>query len=570
VLAGAALELVPPLVTRRVVDDHILVGQAQGLLVLALLYLGAIALVQAMSFITDYLTAIVAQRALHRLRMRLFAHLQRLPLGYFDRTPLGDVISRCTADMETVGTLFSSGATGGAGSSGATVLTDLVRLVTVSAAMFVLSPILFGVTMVIVLPLVFITRQFQVRVRVAERANRLAVGLQNTHLQETLNGVEVIRALGREAAFVARFRRALHQGLTAFNRATVYSATYIPLVNILAALATAVVLWVVAADVLTSLGITLGTLTAFVLLFQRFVLPITTLGNEWQTVQAALSGLERIFQVLVLSPEDAPAAPPSRDGRRAAVPIEMRNVVFGYLPDAPVLKEVSVSVRSGEHVALVGRTGAGKSSTVHLLGGLYAPWSGSVRVSGVDPRLIPEDERRRIVGVVPQAVQLFSGTVYDNLTLGDGSVPEEDVKRAAIVSGADAFIRQLAQGYDTLLGKGVELSAGQRQLIALARALVWNPNVILLDEATSAIDSETEAAFRSSLRDLIAEQRCAVLTVAHRLSTAKEADRILVMDNGRIVEEGSPEELVRLGGRFAALLELEAAGWDWRINGYDV
>jgi ATP-binding cassette subfamily B multidrug efflux pump len=565
VLVGAALELVPPLVIRRVVDDHLSLGRPDGLLLLAALYLGAIALVQAMSFATDYLTAIIAQHALHRLRMRLFSYLQRLPLGYYDRTPMGDVISRCTADVETVGALFSSGGAGG--SSGATVMTDLVRLLTISIAMVALSPILFLITLAIILPLIFVTRYFQVRVRHAERANRLAVGLQNAHLQETLTGVAVIRALGREAAFVARFRRALHQGLMAFNRATVYAATYLPIVNILAALATAIVLWMGAADVLTSFGITLGTLIAFVLLFQRFVQPITNLGNEWQTVQAALSGLERIFQVLALSPEDVPATPQRQAGPLGGAAIEMQDVVFGYLPDVVVLRRISMAVQSGEHVALVGRTGAGKSSVLHLLGGLYAPWSGAVRVSGADPRLLSESQRRRVIGVVPQVVQLFSGTVYENLAMGDGSVPRDAVTRAAIIAGAGSFIKGLPQGFDTILGKGTQLSAGQHQLIALARALVWEPSVLLLDEATAAVDSATEAAFRSALRTYIAERRCAVLTVAHRLATAREANRVLVMDAGQIVEEGPPEELARLGGRFAALLELEAAGWNWQTDG---
>lgn len=567
VLLGAVLELVPPLVIRQVVDEHVSLGRSEGLLFLAGLYLGATVLVQAMSFVTDYVTAFVAQGALHKLRMRLFAHLQRLPLGYFDRTPLGDIISRCTADVDTVNTLFSSGGSGGGAAGGATVLTDLVRLVTISVAMVVLSPFLSLVAALVLLPIMFMTRYVQVRVREAERANRRAVGLQNTHLQETLSGVEVVRALGREAAFVARFRRALHQALAAFNRATIYAAPYIPVVNILAALAIAVVLWVGASDALTSLGVSLGTLTAFVLLFQRFVRPITTLGSEWQTVQTALSGLERIFQVLSLPPEEA--THPSQRGRRGdgVGAIEMRDIVFGYLPDRPVLRGPSITIRPAEQVALVGRTGAGKSTALHLLAGLYTPWSGTVRVSGIDPRLLSEEERRKLMGMVPQVVQLFSGTVHENLTLGDRGVPREAIKHAAVLVGADSFIQALPEGYDTLLGRGTQLSAGQRQLLALARALVWNPAVLLLDEATAALDSATEATFRDALRTATADRGSAVLTVAHRLSTAREADRVLVMESGQIVEEGSPNELVERGGRFAALLEMEAAGWDWQSDG---
>ena len=234
-----------------------------------------------------------------------------------------------------------------------------------------------------------------------------------------------------------------------------------------------------------------------------------------------------------------------------------------------MLRGVSLSVRAGEHVALVGRTGAGKSSIMHLVGGLYAPWSGTLRVAGHDPRALADDARRSVVATVPQQVQLFSGTVRENLTLFDRSVGNEAIERAAAIAGAADFIAGLPQGYDTPLsgsghGGGVQISSGQRQLLALARALAWNPAVLLLDEATAAIDSASDAALWEALRASQAARGLAVLTVAHRLATARAADRVIVMEAGQIVEQGPPEELVRRGGRFAALVELEAAGWDWR------
>jgi ATP-binding cassette subfamily B multidrug efflux pump len=315
------------------------------------------------------------------------------------------------------------------------------------------------------------------------------------------------------------------------------------------------------------LDLSLGTLTAFVLLLQRFAVPIMSLGNEWQTVQAALAGLERIFQVLML-PSEAPTPKRQRQPHdRDNAAIEMREVVFGYLPDRPVLRGVSLAAHPGEHIVLVGRTGAGKSSVLHLLGGLYTSWSGTVRVAGTDPTGLTDDQRRRTMGVVLQVVQLFRGTVLDNLTLGDRSVSRDAVQRAAAIAGADAFIQALPQGYDTLLGSGVQLSAGQRQLLALTRALVWDPAVLLLDEATAAVDSTSEAAFRAALSTAVLASGRTVLTVAHRLATAQDADRVLVMEAGQIVEGGPPEELIRRGGRFAALLELETAGWDWQTDG---
>jgi ATP-binding cassette subfamily B multidrug efflux pump len=438
--------------------------------------------------------------------------------------------------------------------------------------MVALSPPLSLVAALAAVPVGLVTRAFQVRVRDAERASRQAVGLQNTHLQEMLGGVEVIRALGSEATFIARFRAALRDGLAAYNRATVYSALYVPLMVILSALAMALVLWVGVAgqERLATLDISLGTLTAFALLLQRFFVPMMTLGNEWQTVQAALAGLERIFQVLALPSEAFAAASRGRPPCRSHAGIDMREVCFGYLPDRPVLHHVSLTVQPGEHVVLVGRTGAGKSSVLHLLGGLYQPWSGTVRVAGADPTVLTDDQRRRAMGVVLQVVQLFRGTVCDNLMLGDGAISREAVQRAAAIAGADAFIQALPQGYDTPLGSGIQLSAGQRQLLALARALVWDPVVLLLDEATAAVDSASEAAFQAALRPVVTGRHRAVLTVAHRLTTAQDADRVLVMEAGRIVEVGPPEELIRRGGRFAALLELEAAGWDWQSDGRSI
>lgn len=563
VIAAAGLELVPPLVIKWIIDEHLTVGKASGLLPLSVLYLAATATVEGAGFLYTYLTAVVAQGTLHRLRVQLFTHLQQLPLSFHDRTSLGDVISRCTADVETVDTLFSAGVT--------KVLGDLVRLATTATAMVLLSLPLALIAGLTVPPIVLVTHVFRVRVRDAERANRRAIGELNTQLQETIGGIEVIRAFCREAAFVQRFRRALRTALAAFNRATFYAAVYPPTMALLAAVTTALLLWAATRQVFTTWEVSLGTLTGFVLLFQRFFKPITALGDEWQTVQAAFSGLERILDVLAL-PGEEPAPKSDRAGasrHQESSPIALEQVVFGYLPAQPVLRDLSLVVQAGEHVALVGRTGAGKSSLLHLAGGLYAPWSGTVRVMGEDPRALDEEERRRVIGVVPQVVQLFSATVLENLTLGDAGVPMTTVHEAARVAGAHELIESLPQGYATALvgsgrGRGMHLSAGQRQLLALARALVWRPHVLLLDEATAAIDAASDAAFRAALRQWSHGRGGAVLSVAHRLSTAREADRVVVLDAGRIVEMGAPATLIRQGGRFAGLVELEAAGWEWQ------
>jgi ATP-binding cassette, subfamily B, multidrug efflux pump len=561
IVLGAGLDILPALILKHVIDQQLIPGTVDGLWLSAALYLAAIGGTQLLGFLSSYLTARTAQHALHALRVRLFSHLQRLPLSYYDRTPLGDTISRCTADVETIDTLFSSGVS--------SLVSDLVKLATVTIAMVTLSPRLVLMSAVVVLPLAWISNSFRKRIRAAERRSRVLMGQVNTHLQETLGGVEVIRAFGREPAFGLRFRRILSEALHASNETARYSTVYSPVMQCLMAALIATLLWSGVQPEFSTLHISLGTLTAFVLLFKKFFDPITALGEEWQTVQSALSGAERIFQVLELPAEE-------RSGTAAPVRlqdsgIEVSRMTFGYLEQRPVLREVSFEIRPGEHVAMVGRTGAGKSSILGLLSGLYAPWEGGVRIAGVDPRQVGDDRRRALVGMVPQQVQLFTGTIRENLTLGDASVPHEAVERAARIAGLDAFIRALRQGYETRIssgqGGGVQFSEGQRQLLSLARALVWDPGILLLDEATSAIDSASEAAFRAALEQETRTLRHAVLTVAHRLSTARQADRVIVMEGGRVAEIGTPDELVRRGGRFASLLELEAAGWDWHADG---
>ena len=559
VLAAAVVELVPPLVVRDIVDRHLTVGRPDGLPALALLYLLGIAAMQAMTFLYGYLAAAVAQGVLSDLRTRLFAHLQRLPASYFDRVPIGDVISRCTADVEMLDTVFSSGV--------ALLLANLVRLVTIAVAMVALSPELSLIAVLIAAPLVLVTRAVQVRVRQAERESRVAIGAVNTRLQEDLRGVEVIRAFGREPEFIAGFRQVLSRGLAAFNRSSFYSALYTPMTAILSAIAVAALLAAGTQQAFGATSISLGTLTAFLLLLQRFFQPITALGEEWQTVQGAMAGAERIFDTLAVSAPERTRL----DRVPSTWSVVLSDVDFGYAEGQPVLHGLSLRVKGGEHVALVGRTGAGKTSALHLIAGLYQPWAGRVLVAGHDPARLTEAERNRVLGVVPQVVLLFSGTVFDNLTLGDGSVAEDAVYEAATIAGADLFIRALPQGYRTLLsgsgsGQGVHLSAGQRQLVALARALVHRPAVVLLDEATAAIDNASDAAFRAALRERVLSRGATVVTVAHRLTTALDADRVIVLDKGRIVEEGAPAALIASQGRFAALLELEAAGWDWRSS----
>ncbi len=565
VLGAAALGLIPALIVRHVVDHNLTPHRTEGLAPAALLYLAASAVVAVLTAAYGYLAATVAQRSLAGLRTRLFSHLLQLPTGYHDRTPVGDSISRCTADIEAIDDLFSSAA--------ATLLGQTAQLVTVAVTMLILSPTLTVAAALFLPPVALLTKYLRRRIRDAERDTRHTIGQLNSQLQEDLSGVEVIRAFGRQTTFTDRFRLTLTDWLRATNRSTRYNAFYAPGLALLSALATALLLFLSGHNAFDTIGVSLGTLTAFILLFAQFITPLINLGDEWQSVQAALAGVERVFSVLTLPTDNqvrpAPAIPPrskddrdDREDQDGAAALEVEHITFGYAPGAPVLHEVSVAVHPGEHVAVVGRTGAGKTTLLALLAGLYTPWTGHVHVAGQDPRTLDDAERRAVLGFVPQTVQLFSGTVLDNLTLGDPTIPAEKARGAATLAGADRFIRALPDGYNTVLsdsgrGTGVQLSAGQRQLLALARALVTAPVVLLLDEATAVIDGASDAAFRAALHEHVLTAGTAVLTVAHRLATAREADRVLVMAGGRIVEQGPPGELLTSGGRFATLIALE-------------
>jgi ATP-binding cassette subfamily B protein len=558
IVASALAELVPPLVVGYVTNHNLVPHRTAGLFLAGVVYIAAIGIVALLTFMYSYLAAKVSQSAIAAVRARVFDHVMALPASYFDVTPVGDVISRSTADVETVDELFTDGIV--------TLVGQLVPVFTTAVAMVLLSPELSLVAAIALPPLVIITRYLQVRVRAAERATRVAIGGVNIELAEDVGAAETLRAFGREAHFVDRFRGSLQRTLRAQRASVKYNAYFAPVTGLLSSVVIAALIWVGAGHSLTRAGVSLGALVAFILLFQNFFAPIIALGDEWQAVQASIAGAERVFEVLDLEPEELPAEPGTTRSRSG---ISVRDLAYAYEEGRPALTGVTVMITPGEQVAVVGRTGAGKSTLVSLIGGLYTPLHGSVRVNGADPRTLSDEDRRKTIGVVPQNLQLFGGTVKENLTLFDSSIANDQIWRALTLTGMADLVQQLPSGLDTQLagegrGSGLALSAGQRQLLALARAVVTDPAVLLLDEATASIDGASDARFRAALRATALRRGCAVLTVAHRISTAQEADRVVVMEHGRIVEEGAPSVLIAKGGRFAALAELESAGWDWQ------
>lgn len=550
---GTLLELVHPFILRRVVDQHLKVGAAEGLGLLATLYALTFVAVQGVSFLQTYVATAVGQNALRDLRIRLFRRLGRLPISYFDRTPVGDTISRCTSDVDAVGMLFSSTLLG--------VFSELVRLGGIVAAMLALSPRLTLVALIAVPIVALVSRWFRRPMLAAERATRLRIGETNAQLQETLTGMEVIRAFQQEETFQSRFRRTQDGFLRAADRSGLYDSIFSPLIETLKALSIALLLWYgTRPEVFLSWSITLGTLAAFVQLLERFFGPITSLGQEYQTVQQAAAGVERIFEVLNLPVEQRPPAHPIPP-LLTAPDVKVSEVRFGYVPGQLVLKGIALRIEPGEHVAVVGQTGAGKSSLIHLVAGLYAPEAGTLRVGGVDPYSLAPEQRRRLVGVVPQQVHIFEGTVLDNLRLGEDGISTDEVWAALGLVNAGDLVRGLPDGLDTPMGaSGLRLSSGQCQLLALARALVRTPRLLLLDEATSSMDSETERLIREGLIRSSAGRT--TLTVAHRLASAQEADRVIVVEDGRVIEEGPPDDLASAGGWYAGVLELQQMGWE--------
>lgn len=561
IVASALAELVPPLVVGYVTNHNLVPHRTAGLFFAGIVYVAAIGVDALLTFAYSYLAARVSQSAIAAVRARLFNHVMALPASYFDVTPVGDVISRSTADVETVDELFTDGIV--------TLVGQLVPVIITAVAMVLLSPELSLVAAIALPPLVIITRYLQVRIRAAERATRVAIGDVNIELAEDVDAAETLQVFGRESHFVDRFRVSLQRTLRAQRSSVLYNAYFAPLTGLLSSAVIAALIWVGAGHSLVRAGVSLGTLVAFILLFQNFFAPIIALGDEWQAVQASIAGAERVFEVLDLHVEELPAVPGTT---KSGAGIQIRDVGYGYERGRPVLADVTLTITPGEQVAVVGRTGAGKSTLVSLIGGLYAPLQGSVLVDGADPRTLSDADRRNTIGVVPQNLQLFGGTVKENLALFDSSIADDQIWRALALTGMADLVQQLPSGLDTQLagegrGRGLVLSAGQRQLLALARAVVTDPAVLLLDEATASIDGASDARFRAALRATALRGGCAVLTVAHRISTAREADRVVVMERGRIVEEGAPSVLMASGGRFAALAELESAGWDWQDDG---
>jgi ATP-binding cassette subfamily B protein len=565
-LADAALQLVGPLLTRRVIDVALPARDMGMVRIATVVFVAALAAEFACSLGNTMLTNLLGQRVMRDLRVQLFAHLQRLPVAYFDRNPAGRLITRVTSDVEALNEMFTAGVVAGLG--------DLFTLIAITVMMLIVDWRLALAAMLVIPFVVLTSTLFRAGVRDSYRVIRVRLAKINAFLQERLAGMRIVQLFGRERAEAERFDDLNRSHLDAHLRSIRVYALYFPAIELLTTVALASLL-VTGARRMGVTALTIGTLAAFLQLVRRFFQPLQDLSEKYNILQGAMAASERIFALL-----DTPASPAAaraddlvrpRGGvtRMKAVSIEFDDVWFAYESGASaeaaaesaaeaawVLRGVSFAVHPGRTLAVVGQTGAGKTTIISLLMRFYEPTRGRILLNGADIRDMPVDVLRAAIGYVQQDIFLFAGDVASNIRLGH-ALSDEAVARASARVGADRVIARLPGGLQYQLGeRGASVSVGERQLLSFARAIAADPALFLLDEATSAVDSEIEAAIQRALRELMRGRTS--IAVAHRLSTIRAADEILVLHHGRIVERGSHPDLLARHGVYERLYLLQA------------
>jgi ATP-binding cassette subfamily B multidrug efflux pump len=549
-MVEGALQLVPPLITRHVIDVAIPAGDAALVRLSALLLVVALVTQVSAAYLETVLTGILGQRIMHDLRRQLFAHLQRLPVPFFDRNPVGRVVTRVTSDVESLNELFTSGVVAGLG--------DLFTLLAITGLMVMVDWRMAIAAYLVVPGILYVSRWFRLRVRTEYREIRARIARINAFLQERIAGMRVVQLFGREGHESERFAALDKAHLDAHLRSVTVYAMYFPIIEILTSVALASLV-VAAAPRVEGGTLTVGTVAAFIQLARRFYQPLQDLSDKYNTLQQAMASSERIFTLLDTPVGEGTGTVTDVAPRHAAtrgVTVEFEDVWFAYSEPTWVLRGVSFKVGPGETLALVGHTGAGKTTVISLLLRFYEPQRGRILLDGRDIRSMPVEELRRVVGYVQQDIFLFAGDVAGNIRLG-APLSDAEVQAAAARVGADRVIQRLPDGYAHQLGeRGASVSVGERQLLSFARAIAADPALLLLDEATSAVDSEVEAEIQRGLATLM--QGRTTIAVAHRLSTITGATEILVMHHGEVRERGTHRALLARSGLYARLFRLQA------------
>jgi ATP-binding cassette subfamily B protein len=546
-VVGTAASLAPAPLAKLAIDDGITAGNERTLTLVVIAFLVAAGVVWAGTYAQTYLVEWVGQRALADLRIAIFDHLQQMPIGFYERRPAGVLISRMTNDIEALDDLVTD--------SVVTLFQASLTLIGTLVILVVLDVKLALLTFTVVPVIVLASLAFRVASADAYRRTRETIGQITGNLQETLAGIRVVRAFGQEPRHIRRFA-GLNEANRAANMTTVYlNAAYFPAIEMVSAVATVAILIYGGYQAIDG-AITIGVIVAFIAALGNFFAPITQLSQLYTTYQSGMAALDKIFELLDVQPDLVEASDAIELGRIRGE-IRFEDVSFAYATDRPeqpgevvvALDRIDLLVPPGQTVALVGATGAGKSTLAKLVARFYDPTEGRVLVDGHDLRDVKAGSLRRQMGIVPQEAFLFSGTVAENIAFGRPDATAEEVRAAAAAVGAEEFITSLDHGYETEVGeRGAQISAGQRQLLAFARALIADPRILVLDEATSNVDLHTEGRIEAGLRRLLAGRTA--LVIAHRLSTIRSAGRIIVLDGGRIVEQGTHDELIEAGGAY--------------------
>lgn len=555
IFAGAGAALAQPYLMKVAIDQHIATGRLEGLDRLAWLYVGVLVVAFLAEYAQTWTMQLTGQRIMFDMRMGIYGHLQRLDLRYYDRNPVGRLMTRVTSDVDVMNDLFTSGVV--------TIFGDVFTLLGIMAVMLWMNWQLALVAFAVLPIIALITNWFRKNVRESYRIVRGWIAKINAFLQENITGMSTVQLFRREALNFARFDEIDRKHRDANVDSIFYYAVFYPAIEAVSALATALIIWYGGGNVMGG-TLTIGALAAFIQYSQRFFRPISDMSEKFNVLQSAMASSERIFKLLDEPVAvDSPAAPvtPRVEGRGGHIVFD--RVWFAYNEPAGaepewVLKDVSFDVRPGERVGIVGATGSGKTTLINLLLRFYDVQKGAVTIDGVDVRKRSLQELRTMFSLVLQDVHLFSGTIADNIRLGNAGIDDRTVREAARAVHADAFIRKLPLGFDAPVAeRGSTLSVGQKQLLSFARALAFDPRILILDEATSSVDTETEMLIRDALNRLM-EGRTTI-AIAHRLSTIQDMDKILVLHKGVLRESGTHQELLALRGIYYRLFQLQYA-----------